>query len=131
VPNLCLGETLALRIVHHLRGNAIEPRARAALDRVVRDEPRHAALGWETLDWLLDSPSEDAVRQNIETELPTWIMSLRDSFAGPNVEPHLLDLAPDDFDWGLASPDTHRAIFEQTLEKDWQPRLSRRGFQLP
>jgi hypothetical protein len=131
VPNLCLGETLALRIVHHLHGNAIEPRARAALDRVVRDEPRHAALGWETLDWLLDSPSEHAVRENIENELPTWITNLRDAFAGPKAEPHLLDLAPDDFRWGLAPPDTHRAIFEQTLQKDWQPRLARRGFQLP
>ena len=55
-PSLCLGEVLALRIVHHERAGAREPVVVAALDRIVRDEPRHAALGWQTLDWLLASP---------------------------------------------------------------------------
>ena len=73
VPNLCLGETLALRIAHRLRANATVPAACAALDRVVRDEPRHGALGWETLDWLLDTPTEAAVRDAVEDSLPTWV----------------------------------------------------------
>ena len=131
VPNLCLGETLALRIVHELRNNATVPLARAALDRVVRDEPRHAALGWETLDWLLGTPTEAVVREAIENELPAWLATFRDSFAGPQVEPHLLRLAPDDLDWGSASAETQQAIFEETIERDWRARLARRGFRMP
>jgi hypothetical protein len=127
VPNLCLGETLAVRIAHRLRSSAEVPLARIALDRVVGDEPRHAALGWETLDWLLGPPSGEAVREFIEGNLPRWVATLRDSFAGPYVEPHLVDLGADELVWGLASPQVQRAIFEETVERDWMPRLSRRG----
>jgi hypothetical protein len=97
---------------------------------VVLDEPRHAALGWETLDWLLGGPSGDVVREAVERELLGWLEMWRNSFAGPEVEPHLIDLESDDLIWGLASPDTQRAIFEQTFERDWVPRLARRGFQI-
>ena len=119
-----------MRIAHQLHANATAPPACAALDRVVRDEPRHAALGWETLDWLLDTPTEAAVRDAIEQSLPVWVAGLRDSFAGPQVEPHLLNVLPHDLAWGLATPQTQRAIFEETLERDWLPRLARRDLQL-
>lgn len=130
VPNLCLGETLALRIVHRLRANATVGVARGALDRVVADEPRHAALGWTTLDWLLDLPDGRGVRESIERELPRWAAALRGSYAGAYVEPHLAALGPADTAWGLASPELHRAVFEETVERDWAPRLARRGFAL-
>ena len=128
VPNLCLGETLALRIVHRLRRNAEAPAARAALDRVVADEPRHVALGWETLDWLLELPAGESVRRAVERDLPGWVATLRDSFAGPCPQPHLAGLTPEDIAWGLASPDVQREIFEEVVEQDWKPRLGRRGF---
>ena len=128
VSSLCLGETLALRMVHELRENARVVEAQQALDRVIADEPRHAALGWETLDWLLGLPQGDVVGEVVERELPRWIATLRGSFAGPEPEPHLTDLTEDDLAWGLAPVDDYRVWFEETVERDWKPRLARRGF---
>ena len=128
VSSLCLGETLALRVVHHLRENARIVEAQQALDRVIADEPRHAALGWETLDWLLDLPQGDVVGEVVERELPRWIGTLRRSFAGLEPEPHLAALTDDDLTWGLAPVSDYRALFEETVERDWKPRLERRGF---
>ena len=130
VPSLCLGETLALRLIHHLRDNARVDAARRALDRVVADEPRHAALGWETLDWLLDGPDAEVVRDAVEHALPRWVDTLRGSFAGPVPEPHLGSLGDGDLLWGLAPVGDYRAVFEETVERDWKPRLARRGFHL-
>jgi hypothetical protein len=130
VPNLCLGETLALRIVNRFNDNADVAVVCEALERVVGDEPRHVALGWATLDWLLELPTGGAVRDAIQRDLPRWFTSLRDSFAGPIVEPHLIEVAPADIAWGLASANVQREVFEETIQRDWIPRLARRGLQL-
>ena len=127
MPSLCLGETLALRIVRHMHAGARVPVARAALDRVVRDEPRHAALGWEMLDWLLDSSHGSAVRACVERELPRWSEQLHAGFAGEHPEPHLLDLTDDDRAWGLTPVDEVRTNYATTVERAWLPRLHRRG----
>ncbi len=130
VPSLCLGETLALRLQHHLRDNATEPVACIAIDRVLADEPRHAALGWTTFDWLLDLPQGDAVGDAIERSLPSWVDALRDAFAGDRPEPHLVDVTDADRAWGLAPASEFKSIFDTTVERDWIPRLERRGFSL-
>jgi hypothetical protein len=127
VSNLCLGETLAVRVSHGLRNNATIQVAKSALDRVVSDEPRHAALGWHTLDWLLDGPEAATVRETVSANLNTWIADYRDAFAGTEPEPHLSDLGPADLAWGLATIEFHRETFETTLARDWAPRLARRG----
>lgn len=130
VPNLCLGEALALRMVHRLRDNALVLEAQAALDRVIADEPRHTALGGETLDWLLELPRADVVHDAVARELPRWINALRGSFAGPHPLPHLTEVTDEDCAWGLAPIEDYRAVFDETVERDWKPRLARRGFQL-
>jgi hypothetical protein len=130
VPNLCLGESLALRMVHRLRENALVPEACAALDRVIADEPRHTALGWETLDWLLELPQADVVHDAVTRELPRWLDILRASFAGPHPRPHLATVSDEDCTWGLARIEDYRVVFDETMERDWKPRLARRGFAL-
>jgi hypothetical protein len=130
VPSLCLGEMLALRLQHHLREGATVPVACAAIDRVLDDEPRHAALGWTTLDWLLDLPQGDDVGDAVERALPGWVDAIRASFAGDRPEPHLIDITDADRAWGLAPANEFKAIFETTVERDWTPRLARRGFTL-
>jgi hypothetical protein len=130
VPSLCLGEILALRIVHHMRDGAREPIVRTALDRIVGDEPRHTALGWETLDWLLDTTHAPSVRSCVESALPEWFERLRAGFAGEYPEPHLRDLTDDDRAWGLVPVEEVRDVFESTVERDWIPRLERRGLRV-
>ena len=130
VSNLCLGETLAVRVSHGLRANARVPVARGALERVVADEPSHAALGWQTLDWILGLPQVEEVAACIASNLGQWVSDYRDSFAGPNLLAHLVDLGEPDLAWGLATPDFHRETFERTLTGDWAPRLARRGFEV-
>src|SRR5215470_4685296 len=49
----CLGETVAVPLFGHLRARCTEPVARAALDRILRDEVRHRDFGWDLLDWLI------------------------------------------------------------------------------
>lgn len=126
--NLALGETLAVRVSHGLRENARVPVAVAALERVVSDEPRHAALGWQTLDWLLEHTREEDVRGTISTHLETWVSDYQAGFVGDRPEPHLVGLADEDLAWGLATLEFHRDSFERTLSSDWVPRLARRGF---
>jgi hypothetical protein len=130
VPSLCLGETLALRLIRVVRDGARVPVVCDALDRVLHDEPRHAALGWTTLDWLLDLPCADAVRAAIEARLPIWVELLRTTYAGECPQPHLAALPSEARDWGLAPVEEYRAIFARTVERDWLPRLQRRGFSL-
>jgi hypothetical protein len=102
----------------------------AAIDRVLDDEPRHAALGWTTLDWLLDLPQGDDVGDLVERGLPGWVDAIRASFTGDRPEPHLVDVTDADRAWGVAPATEFKAIFETTVERDWTPRLARRGFTL-
>src|SRR5262249_43948983 len=99
----------------------------AALDRIVRDEPRHAALGWETLDWLLASPHADEVHAYVTRRLPGWIAQLRRAYAGEAPLPHLTSLTEADRAWGTARADRVRAACDATVERDWLPRLAKRG----
>ena len=131
VANLCLGETLAVRISHGLRDNATHGAALAALDRVVSDEPRHAALGWCTLDWLLDHPECDVVRNAISDHLGMWVSGYREAFTAEAAADHLRALTASDLAWGLATPQYHQDILERTVIRDWAPRLARRGIDLP
>jgi len=130
VPSLCLGEVLALRIIHHERAGAREPVVVAALDRVVHDEPRHAALGWQALDWLLDSPRGADVHAYVARRLPAWVEQLRRDYAGEAPLPHLAAVTDEDRAWGIAPVGEIHDIFHTTVERDWLPRLARRGFAL-
>ena len=102
--------------------------AQRALDRVIATNPGARRSKLRTLDWLLGLPQGDVVGEVVERELPRWISTLRGSFAGPEPEPHLTDLTDDDLAWGLAPSTTIGSGSDETVERDWKPRLARRGF---
>ncbi len=52
---LALNESLAVPLFAAMRRRTTVPEAVAALDRVGRDEPRHAALGWTFVAWALEA----------------------------------------------------------------------------
>ena len=65
----CVGESVAVPLFRMLRERCSVPIARRALDRVMRDEPRHRQFGWDVLDWLLLG-DEVSVLRLASRELP-------------------------------------------------------------
>jgi hypothetical protein len=51
----CIGETVAAVEAAEALSHATDPAVRAALERVVRDETRHAELAWRFVKWVLDT----------------------------------------------------------------------------
>jgi hypothetical protein len=50
----CVGETIAALIVAEQARSATQPALRRALERIARDEERHAELAWQAVRWALD-----------------------------------------------------------------------------
>jgi len=66
----------------HLRAPCTEPVARAALDRILRDEVRHRDFGWDLLDWLVTVI--DGAVELVRTELPDMLAELHHSYGTGN-----------------------------------------------
>ncbi len=47
----CVRETFGALLAEWQAAHARDPRVRATMRRVARDETRHAALGWRIFDW--------------------------------------------------------------------------------
>jgi hypothetical protein len=125
----CLGETVAVPLFSHLRAECTEPVARAALDRILRDEVRHRDFGWDLLDWLstvIDAPAL------VQPELPAMLRDLESSYGtgNPTVAEDTGDITPGERAWGLAAPRDYAAILAETLVKDYRPRFAARAIEL-
>lgn len=126
----CLGETVAVPLFSHLRAACTVPSARAALDRVLRDEVRHRDFGWMALDWLLTTPLAPSIPAMVEAELPGMFAELERSYGTGN--PAYADeasarIADDDRAWGLAPPADYADVLQRTFTRDYQPRFAARG----
>ncbi len=128
----CLGETVAVPLFRHLREGCTEPVARAALDRILRDEVRHRDFGWDLLDWLCASPLGDRVPELVAEQLPAMFTELEHSYGtgNPTVADDTGEMADADREWGLAPPREYASILAQTIEKDYRPRFAARGIEL-
>jgi hypothetical protein len=49
----CIGETISALLAAEALAGATDPAVRAALEGIVRDETRHAALAWRTVRWAI------------------------------------------------------------------------------
>jgi hypothetical protein len=59
----CVRETFGALIAAWQAQHARDPRVRASMQRIARDEARHAALGWRIFDWANERlPDEDRLR---------------------------------------------------------------------
>lgn len=126
VENFCLGETVAVRLFSRLRADCTEPTARAALDRILKDEVRHKEFGWTLLEWLLSTPKGDEVMRTAERLLPAAFSRLRQNYAyqslGQTPPP-----APERARWGLMPPTAYATALEETLAKDYLPLFEEAG----
>lgn len=125
----CLGETVAVPLFSHLRASCTEPIARAALDRILRDEVRHRDFGWDLLDWLSTVLDVSAL---VTPELPAMLRDLEGSYGtgNPTVANDDGDMTAAERAWGLAPPRDYAAILAETVERDYRPRFSARAIEM-
>lgn len=120
----CLGETLAVPLFAELRRECIVPAARAVLDRVLKDEVRHRAFGWELLDYLLERfPQELAAAQSLL--LPAFAR-LTDTYGSQAS----LAITSAERAWGLMAPAQYGRILLEATEREFRPRFRERGLSL-
>ncbi|MEO7112249.1 MAG: ferritin-like domain-containing protein [Polyangiaceae bacterium] len=119
----CLGETVAVPLFKHLRERCTEPSARAALDRILRDEARHRDFGWDVLDWLMATTPE--TRGWVEGALPKLFGELESSYGDANAIVASDDgaITDEERSWGLAPPREYAEILDRTFEREWIPRF--------
>lgn len=118
----CIGETVAVPLFKSLREGCKQPVARRALDRILRDEVRHRAFGWTTLEWLLEGPMATPLRTVAAQALPRSFSKIQMSY-GASLK-HLSAMPAEDRAWGLMPPADYAAIVERTLTRDWIPRFA-------
>lgn len=123
----CLGETVAVPLFRHLREACTVPSARAALDRILRDEVRHRDFGWDLFDYLCSL--DDSVPARVAAELPAMLVELEQSYGvgNPAVAGDDGAISTDERAWGLAPPREYAEILSRTVEKDYIPRFEARG----
>ena len=126
VQVFALGETVAVPLFKHLREPCTVPVARAALDRILRDEVRHRDFGWTLLDWLATTPLAAELPARVQADLPAMFAALEHNYGevGPGVAVPMTD---DDRAWGLAPADEYAEILHRTFERDYLPRFTVRG----
>ncbi|MBA3539728.1 MAG: ferritin-like domain-containing protein [Deltaproteobacteria bacterium] len=125
----CLGETVAVPLFRHLREPCTQPLARAALDRILRDEVRHRDFGWDLLDWLLTSVIADEVLAVLAASLPGMFRELEYTYGTGNEVVATDDGAMTDEErtWGLAPPRDYAEILKKTIAKEYRPRFAARA----
>jgi hypothetical protein len=123
VQVFCLNETVAVPLFSHLREGTTVASARAALDRILRDEVRHRDFGWACLDWFLTTPMADEIPVLVTRELPSLFAALQRNY-GTIDDGGITD---GDRSWGLAPPREYAEILEATFDRDYRPRFAARG----
>jgi hypothetical protein len=127
VEIFCLGETVAVPLFKVLREECVVPAARAALDRVLKDEVRHRDFGWMLLEHLLELGAAPLVRAVVGGELGAMLARLRRNYAPVGGEVKRA-IPAEDRAWGLMPIARYAEILERTLERDYRPRFARLGF---
>jgi hypothetical protein len=122
----CLGETVAVRLFSNLRRGATVPVARRALDRVLKDEVRHRDFGWLTLEWLLERPDADELRELVRASLPQWVRELERDY-GDDLDGGIQAVTDVERSWGVAPWREYAAILHRTYQRDYKPRFASVG----
>jgi len=126
----CLGETVAVPLFSHLREACTQPAARAALDRILKDEVRHRDFGWDLLDWCI--ASDAGVPARVEAALPQMLAEVEASYGKTNAAVADDDgaMTDDERAWGLAPPREYADILARTIAKEFSPRFAARGIRV-
>ena len=128
----CLGETVAVPLFKHMRDGCSVPAARAALDRILRDEVRHRDFGWDLLDWMTTTPLAAELPAIAARELPAMFARLDASYGRTNTAVSTDDgaITAAERAWGLAPPREYAEILARTFAREWTPRFAARELDL-
>jgi hypothetical protein len=128
----CLGETVAVPLFKHMRDGCTVPPARAALDRILRDEVRHRDFGWDLLDWIATTPLAGELPAIAARELPGMFGRLDQSYGRSNTSVSADDgsMTSAERAWGLAPPREYAEILARTFDREWTPRFAARDIDL-
>ena len=127
LENFCFGETLAVPLFHAMYREAKHPQAREALERILQDEARHRAFGWQVLDFLCTHYAKDT-RAYIVQDIPRCIYLFSKAYSA--VQKHS-PLRKDERELGLIDIEEYQRIWEQAYEKDIRARFEKRGITTP
>ena len=119
----CVGETVAVPLFAAMREGATHPAAAAALDRILRDEATHRAVGWAARDALL-ALDPAGVRAVAAARLGRLIGAVRRAYV---LDAAAVPLTPDERAAGLLDLDDYARIFEDCLQAVILPRFARQG----
>lgn len=125
VESFCLGETVAVPLFVAMRADCTVEAARAALDRIVRDEVRHRDFGWATLDWFIQTRGDEARRQ-VERALPGMMQRLRTNY-GQGGDAPSSKTSTSQAQWGLLPISRYAEILERCVVRDYVPRFEALG----
>lgn len=129
VESFCLGETVAVPLFVAMRSACTVDVAKAALDRIVRDEVRHRDFGWACLDWFTQTRGAQA-RTHVVRALPDMMQRLRTNYGLPSDAPSA-NVTEADTSWGLLPVARYAEILERCVERDYRPRFEALGIDAP
>jgi hypothetical protein len=78
----CVRETYGAALAHVQAARATDPRVRAAMSKIARDETRHAQLSWDVARWI-EAQLAPAARRRVAAARSRAIAELGRALAGP------------------------------------------------
>lgn len=108
----CLGETLAVPLFRRMLAGAREPVAVAALRRILADEVRHRAFGWDVLEALMEGPARAVGASVIALDFSGMLRRVRDAYGMGTIR----EIPTEWRAWGLIAPGEYADEFRR-LEK--------------
>lgn len=122
----CIGETVAVRLFSRMREGVQQSDAKAALDRIVKDEVKHREFGWTWLEWLFSRSDAEPLKELTRRELGEMFSRLRKNYSFDS-----LGKAADDDPvarrYGLIPAPVYASALVETLERDYVPRFAEHG----
>lgn len=121
----CLGETVAVPLFKELRSQCVQPTARAALDRILRDEVRHRQFGWDLLDYFVDTLP--GAREHAQRVVGPYLQQLTHGYTGG---PEGDEITSVERAWGLMPQTLYRRILDDTVMREYVPRFGELGIKI-
>jgi hypothetical protein len=123
------GETVSCALFSEATTRSREPLTRWALTAILRDEARHAQLGWECLSAALALPGAGAGLEALHDELKVAFASMEQLTAVPSLRrlEAALPFDPALEGLGVLAPEVRVDAFYAAVEKRVVPRLDALG----